>query len=107
MSDPVKPVNVNPTPKARFQLERNNLTGHRALIEHAAFDKSADAALLEYQKLLAGQAVDGNSAMSAGFRAQGAVEFLSIFKTLAEQTQMPTPRRDMDNLPATENLKRQ
>lgn len=106
MSDPIKPANVNPTPKIRFQAEKGNITGHRALIEHAAFDKSADAALLEYQKLLSGQAVDGNSAMSAGFRMQGAVEFLSVFKTLAEQTQMPTPRRDTDNLPATENLKR-
>ena len=98
---------VNPSPKSRFQSVPNNISNHRALIEKAEFDRAADAAMLEYQKALAAQAVDGNSAMSAGFRMQGALEFLSMFKTLAEQTQMPAPRRDVDNLTDTSNLKRQ
>lgn len=97
----------NPTPKARFQSANGNITAHRGILENAFFDKSADAALLEYQKMLSGQAVDGNGAMSAGFRMQGAVEFLGIFKTLAEQTQAPVARRDLDNLPDMANLKKQ
>jgi hypothetical protein len=101
------PPTVNPSPKARFMAVASNLREHRAMIEKPEFDRAIDAAQLEYQKLLAGQAVDGNTAMSAGFRAQGAIEFIGILKTLAESVQMPAPRRDPDNLPNVENLKRQ
>lgn len=80
---------------------------HRAMIEKPEFDRAVDMAQLEYQKLLAGQVVDGNTAMSAGFRAQGAIEFIGILKTLAESVQMPAPRRDPDNLPNLGDLKRQ
>jgi len=104
---PATPPNVNPRPKARFQKVNGNITAHRALIELDAFDRGSDAAMLEYQRLLAEQTVDGNTAMSAGFRSQGALEFLSVFKTIAEQVQMPAPRRDPDNLPNLGDLKRQ
>lgn len=108
MSDtPIKPANVNPTPKARFMAVASNVREHRAMIEKAEFDRAVDTAMLEYHKLLSGQAVDGNTAMSAGFRAQGAMEFIGILKTLAESVQMPAARRDPDNLPDVGNLKRQ
>lgn len=103
----VKPANVNPSPKARFMAVASNLREHRAMIEKVEFDRSIDSAMLEYQKLLSGQAVDGNTAMSAGFRAQGAIEFIGILKTLAESVQMPAARRDIDNLTDVSQLKRQ
>lgn len=102
-----KPQIANPSPKTRFQIGNGNIAAHRSMLELLAFDRGADAALLEYGKLLAGQSVDGNSAMAAGFRMQGAVEFLSFLKTLAETTVMPPPRRDLDNLPNITDIKRQ
>lgn len=96
--------NTNPTPKARFQSEVGNVTAHRSMMELPAFARGIDAALLEYQKLLSEQVVDGNTGMSAGFRAQGALEVMSVLKTLSETTQRPTPRRDIDNLPQVEKM---
>lgn len=102
-----QPVNPNPSPRARFQKENGAVTAHRALLENPYFDKGADAAMLEYGSLVAQQAKDGNSAMAAGFRLQGAIEFLQVLKTLAESAPTFAPRKDLDNLPDTSKLTRQ
>lgn len=99
--------NVNLSPRARFQLVRNAITSHRALIEHAQFDPSTDAAMLEYQSQLAMQNKDGNSAMANGFKIQGAIEYLQTLKQLAEAGYTHTPRKDLDNLPDVGQLRKQ
>lgn len=101
------PPNINPTPRAKFQAPVNNVKDHRALLELPAFDRAIDSALLEYQRLLADQSRDGNSAMAVGFRSMGAVEFVNILKTLGESSTVVTPKKDLDNLPDASNLKRQ
>jgi hypothetical protein len=98
---------VNLSPKLRFQKINGAITAHRALLENVWFDAAADAAMNELILQLSMQVRDGNGAMSVGFRMQGAQEFLSMFKTLAEQNQLPKPRSDPDNLPNLDGLKRQ
>lgn len=103
----IQKTQLNPSPKQRFQATPNAITKHRALLEKTEFDIAADAAMNELQLQLAMQIRDGNSAMSVGFRLQGAQEFLSTFKTLSEQVTMPAARPTNDNLPNLDNLKRQ
>ena len=104
---PIQRPNTNPTPRARFQSGTNNIRDHRALLESPAFERACDFALLEYQRALADQSRDGNSAMAVGFRAMGAIEFLGILKTLGEPAAVLLQRKDLDNLPDVSNLKRQ
>lgn len=99
--------NLNPSPRARFQLERNNITSHKSMIELPSFDRGMDAALLEYASVLAKGNNTSNDAMAMGFKLQGAQEFLMFLKTLAEAAPVPQPRKDTDNLPDIANLKRQ
>lgn len=98
---------VNPSPRARFQSIANNITQHRSLIEQPAFDRGADAALLEYAAALSRSNSNGNEAMASGFKLQGAMEFLMMFKTIAEQAPIMSRPKDPDNLPDLNNLKRQ
>jgi hypothetical protein len=101
------PVNVNPSPKARFMAVKRAIESHRQMLETPAFERATDMATMEYERLVAEQVRDGNSAMAAGFKIQGALEFLQILKTLAEAQPMPARRGDPDNLPNLEGLKRQ
>lgn len=102
-----QPVNPNPSPRARFQSVQGNITAHKALLENPYFDRGCDFAMLEYQRLLAEQVKDPNTAMSAGAKLQGALEFLQTLKTLAEAAPVMLARKDLDNLPDVGQLKRQ
>ena len=99
--------NVNPSPQARFQSVPQNITQHRAMIERPSFDISADAAMIEYSARLSKGNVTSNEAMASGFKIQGAHEFLMVLKTLAEASPPPAARRDTDNLPNIDQLKKQ
>ncbi len=102
-----QPPNINPSPKGRFQFTADNIRLHRAMLEHPSFDKSSDAALLEYAASLSKQNSNGNEAMASGFKLQGAMEFLQFLKTLAETAPVIVARKDLDNLPDAGQLKRQ
>ena len=92
-----QPIN-NPSPKQRFLSgPAANVHKHREMVVSDAFEKGADAAMLQYQIALCAQAKDGNSAMAAGFRFQGALEFLQAFRLLAETPKITTLKVD-DNL---------
>ena len=93
-------TNYNPSPKDRFQAVRENITAHHAMMERDSFNRACDFAMLEFQSRLVGQTRDGNAAMATGFRIMGAVEFVSILKTLAEANLPPAVRKDLDNLDA-------
>lgn len=83
----------NPTPKARFQkLAGVILSRHREMVSSDQFDISADAALLEMTRELAGFK-DGNqyTAIASFHRIQGAFEVLGIMKLLAEPAPIVTP----------------
>lgn len=101
------PVSPNPSPRVRFQAIPNAITQHKALLEKPEFDRAADYALMEYNRLTAEQVRDGNSAMAMGFKLQGALEYLQTLKTLAEAAPVMMARKDLDNLPDVGQLKRQ
>ena len=87
----------NPSPKQRFQQNTRLVKDYVGILDNPAFQVALDAALLEYQQLVSSQAKDALSASAAGFKIQGALEFVRTLKTLAD-TEVPTRRRDMDNL---------
>jgi hypothetical protein len=107
LNQPMDRPQVNPSPKTRFQAVNGHISAHRSMIELPAFDRAADAAMLEYSAFTTQQNVDGNSAMATGFKLQGAREFLAVFKTLAEQFAPTVARKDLDNLPDVNNLRKQ
>ncbi len=76
------------------------LTAHRDMVSSEQFDLSSDAALLELTRQLVERAPDGNQvyAMGAFLRIQGAMEFVSQMKHLAEPVRVPTPKPDGGNL---------
>lgn len=95
---PVKPeLNINPSPRQRFQLKAENIRAHRAIIEKDEFQRSLDHALMQYQLMLVVDAKDGNSAAAAHYKMQGVLEFLHQFKYLAEQV-VPERRKLPDQL---------
>jgi hypothetical protein len=75
---------INPTPKARYIQEASQVK-HRELVHSQAFQAASDFALLEYQRLVTEQIRDQGSAMAAGLKIQGAIEFMGILRTLAEE----------------------
>jgi hypothetical protein len=84
---------VNPSPKTRFmKMAPVILTRHRDMVSSDQFDMSSDFALAEMTRQLV-QSSDGNQyyAMAAFLRLQGAVEYLSQLKNLAETPKLPTP----------------
>jgi hypothetical protein len=89
----------NPSPKRRFLETPANVHGHRALIDLPQFEHSADAAMLEYCSLIASQVKDGNSAMAAGFKLQGAFEHAQTFRMISETFKVSQPVIS-DNLPS-------
>ena len=99
--------NPNPSPKARFQSVQGNIAAHKLLLEHAHLERSLDFAMLEYQAQLATRITDPNSAMAAGSKLQGALEFLQTFKLLAETGPVLLARKDVDNLPDVAQLRKQ
>lgn len=67
------------------------ISEHRSMVSSDTFERSADSAMLQYQSLVAGQIANGNDAIAAGFKLQGALEFLQTFRLLAETPRMPMP----------------
>lgn len=53
--------------------------------------------MLQYQHQLSLRTTDGVTASMAGMKLQGVIEFLAIFRTLAD-TALPNQRRPDDNL---------
>lgn len=101
------PVSPNPSPRTRFQAINGAITAHKAMLENPFFERGTDFAMLEYQRLVAEQAKDGNSAMAVGFKMEGALEFLQTLKTLAESAPVIIRRPDTDNLPDVGQLRKQ
>lgn len=87
----------NPTPKERFLQNTSLLKNHRSMVDSDVFQAVADAAMLEYQNLLSRQTTDAISASAAGFKLQGALEFIGVMKGLSD-TPVVAKRRDADNL---------
>ena len=67
------------------------LNRHREMVSNDQFDLSSDFALAEMTRQLVDRA-DGNQyyAMAAFLRLQGAVEYLSQLKNLAETPKLPS-----------------
>jgi hypothetical protein len=86
-----QPPVVNPSPKARFCQSGTRVSGHRTIVSSEQFEKSADAALLQYQSEVCLSIRDGNTAMAAGLKIEGAVEFLQTFRLLAESIRILPP----------------
>lgn len=82
----------NPTPKQVLLLDAAGLKQHEKLMSDPQLYASLDIALLEYQRRLSNQRVDGNGAASNHFKITGAIEFLDVLKNLS-QTNTPTPVR--------------
>lgn len=89
--------NRNPTPKERFLSNGTFIKEHHALVDSPEFERAADYAMLQYTNALNGKVADAISASAVGFKMQGAIEFLMIFRKLGDTTPIPTPR-PQDNL---------
>jgi hypothetical protein len=90
---PVNPPNVNPTPRQRFQQDTRRVHNHRELASGDIFTLSADFAMLEYLRNQTAKVIDTQSAMAAGYRLQGAQDYLATFRALGESERLPTPVR--------------
>ncbi len=83
---------VNPSPKDRFmKMAPVIMTRHRDLVSSDQFDLSSDFALANMVAQLVAKS-DGSQyyAMAAFLRLQGATEYLSQLKNLAETPREPT-----------------
>lgn len=85
---PPTPI-LNPSPKQRFMQSGTRVSDHRNMVSSDTFERSADAALLQYAGVLA-NATNPNEAMVNGLKLQGAQEFLQTFRLLAETFRAPT-----------------
>lgn len=92
-------ANVNPTPRARFQDSKDNVSKHRDLIASREFERAIDFALAEYQRIMAAGPVDSNPqlALAGHYKQMGAVEFVHVLRNLAEPPPLP-PTRVSDQL---------
>lgn len=88
---------VNPSPKQRFLQSKSLVSAHRSILDRPEFEVVCDYAMLHYQYLLSGKTVDAITASAAGFKLQGALEFLAVLRNLSETTP-PIQRRIDDNL---------
>lgn len=102
MADPTQPVvvnfNPNPSPKARFLSVKPYVNTHRDLVLRDDFQRALDYALMEYQTQVA-RNTDYAMAGAGHFRIVGALEFVTVLKTLSEQG-VPQPARkpaDLDH----------
>ena len=94
---PDPPV-INPTPKARFMQSGTRISNHRQMVSGSIFETSADSALLEYQRVVTESIRDNNTALAAAFKMEGALEFLHVFKMLAESPwqRAPAPQSNLN-----------
>lgn len=87
----------NPNPRQRFQMNGTFLKDHHNLVDNPAFERGCDYALLQYQRQISESVTDANGAGAAGLKMKGVMEFLAVFRNLAE-TNVPTTKRLDDNL---------
>lgn len=81
---------VNPTPKQVFQANKAVLGPHRDLMQAPSLCYALDIALLQYQRQMCdSRTTEGNTAAQNHFKIQGAHEFISILKHLAEMPERP------------------
>lgn len=83
------------TPKARFQLSRDNVTKHRDMVDTREFERGADFAMAEY---VAEASVRETNPAVLGMKIVGAQEFLKCFKMLGEQIEIKPLPKVSDNL---------
>lgn len=74
-----------------------SITKHRDMVSSNEFQRGADFAMLQYNMILSNQTANADSAMLSGMKLQGAIEFLTVFRMIAEPIQMPKPQV-MENL---------
>lgn len=67
------------------------------MLDSDAFEVGVNIALLEYQGRLTQGTPTANDAAMNHFKITGALEFLAVFRNLAETTPIPT-RKDVGNL---------
>jgi hypothetical protein len=91
------PPSLNPSPKQRFRESADNISRHKSMLETREFERGIDFALMEYQAQLAIRVTDQYTAMSAGLKMQGALEFIQTLKTLTENRTI-TVTTPTDNL---------
>ena len=82
----------NPTPKQRFCSTTMAVSAHRTMVDSDAFTRGCDFAMLQYQLMVAGQITDANAAAAVGMKLQGAIEFMTVLRNLADSAP-PAPRK--------------
>jgi hypothetical protein len=82
------PRPLNPSPKTRFMESGLNISNHKKLVDSPEFQVGADYAMLQYQVKVTSQITNPDSAVAAGLKMLGALEFLETLKLLSE-----SPRR--------------
>jgi hypothetical protein len=93
------PINVNPSPKVRFQESAQNISKHRDMIQTAEFQRACDYSLMQMQWILAQDKTDSFNAKAANqLKMDGVLEYLAIFRTLGEQPQAAPRILDTGNL---------
>jgi hypothetical protein len=105
---PAKKPEVTPfsSPRERFQSVDLAVRAHHDMVDKPSFNAGADSALAQYVTNQIQGIHDLNSAAACGFRIQGAVDFLSLFKTLAEIPKPGTPESVPGQLLNTDSPRR-
>ena len=83
------PVIINPSPKQFFRSSGTKISNHRKVMESPVLKESIDAALLQYQFLLAGATQDSNGAAAGMFKLKGALEVIDVLYKLSEAPARP------------------
>lgn len=92
-------MNYNPSPKAEFIKNPENISKHHALVEDPTVRKHLEIALSEMARQVVDKAPpEMGAAAAAHIRLLGAYDFVSIFYQLAE-TPLISTGADKDNLP--------
>jgi hypothetical protein len=91
-------MNKNPTPKEVFQSQKDNLAGHNRMMEGFAFEQGLTFAQLQYFRSIGNKVTDSASALAAGYKLQGAIEFIAELRLLAEPPTQGQAFKDVDNL---------
>lgn len=89
-------VVTNPSPKSRFQESSQNVSTHRELVGSNALQRALDFALLHYQQNLYNMHDHTNPELGRliGTKLVGAMEFVHVFRNLAEAPNPPSPKPD-------------
>jgi hypothetical protein len=89
---------INPSPKNVVLADKKWCEAHRSLIQSPVLTNSVNSTLLEYQRSLINRAKDGNEAAAAHYKMSGALEFVNLFKNLAEPVDIVTKPQQTQNL---------